>query len=205
MKLSCSRHVSSGAIVNTSVAGWKECGEHGLLFPGHLMAKKEPAMSFPTMQLPIALWERTLQVLFLHYQLRIQFVEGTNEHWIPKFCDGVCCPAPLIQLSDGLVFVMQVASFLASQSWLCFGSWSSWSHTDMLGWGVSAHHGDIFLAAPQNTRFMLWKLLQLNFVKFTSLMANNLPKTQREAAFELVVLMEIPFQYKGTVELGISK
>ncbi|KAI5056790.1 hypothetical protein GOP47_0028608 [Adiantum capillus-veneris] len=41
------------------------------------------------------------------------------------------------------------------------------------------------------------------FVNFTSLMAKNLPKAQREAAFALAALMEIPFQYKATMELRI--
>lgn len=41
------------------------------------------------------------------------------------------------------------------------------------------------------------------FVNFTSLMAKNLPKVQREAAFALAALMEVPFQYKATMELGI--
>ncbi|MCO5596721.1 hypothetical protein L7F22_050789 [Adiantum nelumboides] len=41
------------------------------------------------------------------------------------------------------------------------------------------------------------------FVNFTSLMAKNLPKAQREAAFALAALMEIPLQYKATLELGI--
>lgn len=41
------------------------------------------------------------------------------------------------------------------------------------------------------------------FVNFTSIMAKNLPKAEREAAFALAALMEIPSQYKATMELGI--
>lgn len=41
------------------------------------------------------------------------------------------------------------------------------------------------------------------FVNFTNLMARNLPQPQKEAAFALAALMEIPLQYKATIELGI--
>lgn len=41
------------------------------------------------------------------------------------------------------------------------------------------------------------------FVNFTSIMAKNLPKPEREATFALAALMEIPSQYKATMELGL--
>ncbi|KAI5083505.1 hypothetical protein GOP47_0003248 [Adiantum capillus-veneris] len=41
------------------------------------------------------------------------------------------------------------------------------------------------------------------FVNFTNLMTKNLPPPQKEAAFALAALMEIPSQYKAAIELGI--
>jgi len=41
------------------------------------------------------------------------------------------------------------------------------------------------------------------FVNFTSIMSKNLPQSAKEAAFALSALMEIPFQYRATVELNI--
>eukprot|EP00250_Pteridium_aquilinum_P019307 c24388_g1_i3 orf=64-996(+) len=43
------------------------------------------------------------------------------------------------------------------------------------------------------------------FVNFTSIMSKNLPPPQLEAAFALAALMEIPLQYKATMEYGILK
>ncbi|KAL6658837.1 hypothetical protein ACP70R_002877 [Stipagrostis hirtigluma subsp. patula] len=41
------------------------------------------------------------------------------------------------------------------------------------------------------------------FVNFTSIMARNASPQQKESAFALAALMEVPIQYKATVELGI--
>ncbi|WOK96593.1 hypothetical protein Cni_G05300 [Canna indica] len=41
------------------------------------------------------------------------------------------------------------------------------------------------------------------FVNFTELMSKNMPQTRKETAFALAALMEIPSQYKATLELGI--
>ncbi|XP_008807475.1 E3 ubiquitin-protein ligase RGLG2-like [Phoenix dactylifera] len=41
------------------------------------------------------------------------------------------------------------------------------------------------------------------FVNFTEIMSKNMPQTRKEAAFALGALMEIPSQYKATLELGI--
>lgn len=41
------------------------------------------------------------------------------------------------------------------------------------------------------------------FVNFTNIMSKNLPQSAKEAAFALAALMEIPVQYKATIELKI--
>ncbi|CAD5187351.1 unnamed protein product [Musa acuminata subsp. malaccensis] len=41
------------------------------------------------------------------------------------------------------------------------------------------------------------------FVNFTDIMGSNATAAEKEAAFALAALMEIPIQYKATVELGI--
>ncbi|KAF8712813.1 hypothetical protein HU200_028585 [Digitaria exilis] len=41
------------------------------------------------------------------------------------------------------------------------------------------------------------------FVNFTSIMARSITAEQKESAFALAALMEVPIQYKATVELGI--
>ncbi|XP_034577247.1 E3 ubiquitin-protein ligase RGLG4 isoform X2 [Setaria viridis] len=41
------------------------------------------------------------------------------------------------------------------------------------------------------------------FVNFTSIMARSTTAQQKESAFALAALMEVPIQYKATVELGI--
>ncbi|KAF7822466.1 E3 ubiquitin-protein ligase RGLG4-like isoform X1 [Senna tora] len=41
------------------------------------------------------------------------------------------------------------------------------------------------------------------FVNFTGIMSKNASPSEKEAAFALAALMEIPFQYKAAVELGI--
>lgn len=41
------------------------------------------------------------------------------------------------------------------------------------------------------------------FVNFTSIMSKSLPQSAKEAAFALAALMEIPFQYRATLELNI--
>ncbi|XP_057730161.1 E3 ubiquitin-protein ligase RGLG4-like isoform X2 [Arachis stenosperma] len=41
------------------------------------------------------------------------------------------------------------------------------------------------------------------FVNFTAIMSKNIGPSEKEAAFALAALMEIPFQYKATLEFGI--
>ncbi|XP_042384634.1 E3 ubiquitin-protein ligase RGLG2-like [Zingiber officinale] len=41
------------------------------------------------------------------------------------------------------------------------------------------------------------------FVNFTEIMAKNIPLARKEAAFSLAALMEIPSQYKATIDMGI--
>uniref|UniRef100_A0ACD5ZY50 Uncharacterized protein n=1 Tax=Avena sativa TaxID=4498 RepID=A0ACD5ZY50_AVESA len=41
------------------------------------------------------------------------------------------------------------------------------------------------------------------FVNFTSIMSRNVTLQQKESAFALAALMEVPIQYKATMELGI--
>ncbi|WOL03666.1 hypothetical protein Cni_G12386 [Canna indica] len=41
------------------------------------------------------------------------------------------------------------------------------------------------------------------FVNFTEIMSKNIPQTRKETTFALAALMEIPSQYKATLELGI--
>ncbi|TKY49460.1 E3 ubiquitin-protein ligase RGLG2 [Spatholobus suberectus] len=41
------------------------------------------------------------------------------------------------------------------------------------------------------------------FVNFTDIMSKNASPSEKEAAFALAALMEIPFQYKATIEFGI--
>ena len=43
----------------------------------------------------------------------------------------------------------------------------------------------------------------MQFVNFTGIMSKNVSPSEKEAAFALAALMEIPFQYKATIELGI--
>ncbi|OAY78068.1 E3 ubiquitin-protein ligase RGLG1 [Ananas comosus] len=41
------------------------------------------------------------------------------------------------------------------------------------------------------------------FVNFTEIMSKNIPQSRKEAVFALAALMEIPLQYKATLQLGI--
>ncbi|MQL67651.1 hypothetical protein F6Q10_35160, partial [Streptomyces vinaceus] len=41
------------------------------------------------------------------------------------------------------------------------------------------------------------------FVNFTEIMAKNVPQAQKETEFALSALMEIPSQYKATMELSL--
>lgn len=50
------------------------------------------------------------------------------------------------------------------------------------------------------TRVFFW-LLQ--FVNFTEIMSKNMDRSRKEAEFALAALMEIPSQYKATLELNI--
>lgn len=43
----------------------------------------------------------------------------------------------------------------------------------------------------------------LQFVNFTAIMSKNASPSEKETAFALAALMEIPIQYKATVEFGI--
>ena len=40
-------------------------------------------------------------------------------------------------------------------------------------------------------------------VNFTEFMSTNVTSAEKEIAFALAALMEIPFQYKAAIELGI--
>ena len=40
-------------------------------------------------------------------------------------------------------------------------------------------------------------------VNFTEIMSTNVTSAEKEIAFALAALMEIPFQYKAAVEIGI--
>lgn len=53
---------------------------------------------------------------------------------------------------------------------------------------------------PLLTRFHV-----LQFVNFTEIMSKNLNRSRKEAEFALAALMEIPSQYKATLELNILK
>lgn len=43
----------------------------------------------------------------------------------------------------------------------------------------------------------------VQFVNFTEIMSKNTSPKDKEAAFALAALMEIPLQYKAVMELGI--
>lgn len=43
----------------------------------------------------------------------------------------------------------------------------------------------------------------LQFVNFTDIMSTNKTPSEKETAFALAALMEIPFQYKAAIELHI--
>lgn len=46
-------------------------------------------------------------------------------------------------------------------------------------------------------------LQYLQFVNFTSIMSKNASESEKETAFALAALMEIPIQYKAAIELGL--
>lgn len=43
----------------------------------------------------------------------------------------------------------------------------------------------------------------MQFVNFTSIMSKNKTPEEKETAFALAALMEIPLQYKAAIELGL--
>jgi len=43
----------------------------------------------------------------------------------------------------------------------------------------------------------------MQFVNFTDIMSKKISPSAKEAAFALAALMEIPFQYKAALELGL--
>lgn len=43
----------------------------------------------------------------------------------------------------------------------------------------------------------------MQFVNFTDIMSKNTSTSKKEAAFALAALMEIPFQFKAAIELGL--
>lgn len=45
--------------------------------------------------------------------------------------------------------------------------------------------------------------VHVQFVNFTEIMSKNTGPDEKEAAFALATLMEIPLQYKAVMELGI--
>lgn len=49
----------------------------------------------------------------------------------------------------------------------------------------------------------LYLLCLLQFVNFTEIMSKNMDRSRKEAEFALSALMEIPDQYKATLELSI--
>ena len=58
---------------------------------------------------------------------------------------------------------------------------------------------------PCLTSFSLWYMYIyfLQFVNFTEIMSKQVPASQKEAEFALGALMEIPSQYKATMELQL--
>lgn len=46
-------------------------------------------------------------------------------------------------------------------------------------------------------------LISMQFVNFTSIMESNSSPEEKEASFALAALMEVPFQYKASMELDI--
>ena len=46
-------------------------------------------------------------------------------------------------------------------------------------------------------------LISMQFVNFTSIMESNSSPEEKEASFALAALMEVPLQYKASMELGI--
>jgi E3 ubiquitin-protein ligase RGLG len=45
----------------------------------------------------------------------------------------------------------------------------------------------------------------LQFVNFTEIMSRRISSEEKEAAFALAALMEIPIQYRATLALGLLK
>ena len=50
--------------------------------------------------------------------------------------------------------------------------------------------------------FFFWSA-SLQFVNFTAIMSKNVPQPRKETEFALAALMEIPSQYKATLELNL--
>jgi len=57
------------------------------------------------------------------------------------------------------------------------------------------------------SNILLWLndlyVLSMQFVNFTELMSRNIPDCRKEADFALAALMEIPSQYKATIDLQL--
>jgi E3 ubiquitin-protein ligase RGLG len=59
------------------------------------------------------------------------------------------------------------------------------------------------LSASTEISYAFCYFLLLQFVNFTEIMLRNIPDSKREAEFALAALMEIPSQYKATMDLQL--
>lgn len=49
----------------------------------------------------------------------------------------------------------------------------------------------------------LYFIFGFQFVNFTAIMNKKVSQAEKEASFALAALMEIPFQYKATIEFSL--
>ena len=49
----------------------------------------------------------------------------------------------------------------------------------------------------------LTQLSLCQFVNFTEIMSKRVPQSKKDAEFALTALMEIPYQYKASLEMGL--